>query len=213
MQKPPKTHKNGRHKSRRGLFRALIVAAGLGISAAIGGVAAVIGAYYYVAPALPAAETIRDIPLQIPLRIYSRDGHLISEIGERRRVLVGFDEVPPHVVAAFVAAEDQRFWVHPGIDYRGILRALFQLVLTGNIESGGSTLTQQLARSYFLSLDQTIERKFKEASLAVRIENEFTKEQIMALFLNKMFFGQRAYGVAAAAQVYFNKPLENISIA
>ena len=213
MQKPPKTHKNGRHKSRRSLIRALIVAAGLGISATIGGVAAVIGAYYYVAPALPAAETIRDIPLQIPLRIYSRDGHLISEIGERRRVLVSYDEVPPHVVAAFVAAEDQRFWVHPGIDYRGILRALFQLVLTGNIESGGSTLTQQLARSYFLSLDQTIERKFKEASLAVRIENEFTKEQIMALFLNKMFFGQRAYGVAAAAQVYFNKPLENISIA
>jgi penicillin-binding protein 1A len=181
----------------------------------VGGVAAVIGAYYYVAPALPAAETIRDIPLQIPLRIFSRDGRLISEIGERerRRVLITYDEVPSHVVNAFVAAEDQRFWVHPGIDYRGILRALFQLISTGNIESGGSTLTQQLARSYFLSLDQTIERKFKEASLAVRVENEFTKEQIMALFLNKMFFGQRAYGVAAAAQVYFNKPLKDISIA
>ena len=189
------------------------MAAGLGISATIGGVAAVIGAYYYVAPALPAAETIRDIPLQIPLRIFSRDGHLISEIGERRRVLITFDELPAHVINAFVAAEDQRFWVHPGIDYRGILRALFQLVSTGSIESGGSTLTQQLARSYFLSLDQTIERKFKEASLAVRIENEFSKEQIMALFLNKMFFGQRAYGVAAAAQVYFNKQLENINVA
>jgi len=151
--------------------------------------------------------------LQIPLRIFSRDGHLISEIGERRRVLVTYDEVPAHVVNAFVAAEDQRFWEHPGIDYRGILRALFQLVSTGNIESGGSTLTQQLARSYFLSLDQTGERKFKEASLAVHIESEFSKEQIMALFLNKMFFGQRAYGVAAAAQVYFNKPLKDINVA
>jgi len=194
-------------------LRWLIIVAGLGISATIGSVAAVIGAYYYVAPALPAAEMIRDIPLQIPLRIFSRDGYLISEIGERRRVLITYDDVPAHVVNAFVAAEDQRFWVHPGIDYRGILRALFQLVSTGDIESGGSTLTQQLARSYFLSLDQTAERKFKEASLAVRIEKEFTKEQIMALFLNKMFFGQRAYGVVAAAQVYFNKPLEDINAA
>jgi len=213
MNNPQKPHKNGRHKSRKKLVRWLIVVVGLGISATIGGAAAVIGAYYYVAPALPAAETIRDIPLQIPLRIFSRDGHLISEIGERRRVLVTFDEVPTHVVNAFVAAEDQRFWLHPGIDYRGILRALFQLLSTGDIESGGSTLTQQLARSYFLSLDQTIERKFKEAALAVRIEKEFSKEQILALFLNKMFFGQRAYGVAAAAQVYFNKPLDDLSIA
>jgi len=213
MNKLQKPHKNGRRNSRRRLARWLILVVGLGISATIGGVAAVIGAYYYVAPALPAAETIRDIPLQIPLRIFSRDGRLISEIGERRRVLVTFDEVPAHIVNAFVAAEDQRFWVHPGIDYRGILRALFQLLSTGDIESGGSTLTQQLARSYFLSLDQTIERKFKEAALAVRIEKEFTKEQIMALFLNKMFFGQRAYGVAAAAQVYFNKSLKDLNIA
>jgi len=213
MHSPSKSNKNGRHRSHNRPLRWLIVVAGLGISATIGAVAAVVGAYYYVAPALPAAETIRDIPLQIPLRIFSRDGYLISEIGERRRVLITFDDVPAHVVNAFVAAEDQRFWTHPGIDYRGILRAFFQLVSTGNIESGGSTLTQQLARSYFLSLDQTIERKFKEASLAVRIENEFSKEQIMALFLNKMFFGQRAYGVAAAAQVYFDKSLEDINIA
>lgn len=213
MQSPQRTHKNGRHKTASRVVPWLICALGFGICATIGATAAVIGAYYYVAPALPAAETIRDIPLQIPLRIFSRDGHLISEIGERRRVLITYDELPPHVVNAFVAAEDQRFWAHPGIDYRGILRALFQLISTGNIESGGSTLTQQLARSYFLSLDQTIERKFKEASLAVRIENEFNKEQIMALFLNKMFFGQRAYGVAAAAQVYFDKPLADINIA
>jgi penicillin-binding protein 1A len=213
MQKPSKPNKKAGHKSPRRWLRWLVLAAGLGLTATLGGVAAIIGAYYYVAPGLPAAETIRDIPLQIPLRIFSRDGYLISEIGERRRILVTYDEVPKHVVDAFVAAEDQRFWVHPGIDYRGILRAVFQLISTGNIESGGSTLTQQLARSYFLNLDQTIERKFKEASLAVRIEREFTKEQIMALFLNKMFFGQRAYGVSAAAQVYFNKDLQDISVA
>ncbi|MDH3265875.1 MAG: transglycosylase domain-containing protein, partial [Gammaproteobacteria bacterium] len=214
MQNPSKSHKNGRHKSRRRHLRWLIPATGLAISAAIGAVAAVIGAYYYVAPALPAAQTIRDIPLQIPLRIFSRDGYLISEIGERRRVLVTFDDVPKHVIDAFVAAEDQRFWVHPGLDYRGIMRALFRLATSGSASGGGgSTLTQQLARSYFLSLDQTAERKFKEAALAIRIEDEFTKQQIMALFLNKMFFGQRAYGVAAAAQVYFDKPLKDVNIA
>jgi penicillin-binding protein 1A len=200
------------HKSRRGLWRLLIVAAGLGVLLTIAGVTGVIGAYFYVAPGLPAAQTIRDIPLQIPLRVFSRDGHLVEEIGQRRRILVTFDDVPEHVVNAFIAAEDQRFFVHPGIDYRGILRALSQLVMTGDIASGGSTLTQQLARSYFLSLEQTAARKFKEAALAVRIEQEFTKEQIMELFLNKMFFGQRAYGVAAAAQVFFNKPLADINV-
>ncbi len=212
MQTDTKTHKNGRHTSRKKAWRWVALVAGLGTAAAIGTVAATIGAWYYVAPSLPAAETIRDIPLQIPLRIYSRDGYLIEEIGERRRILVTYDDVPEHVVNAFVAAEDRRFWVHPGVDYVGILRAIMQLVTTGGVEAGGSTLTQQLARSYFLSLDRTLERKFKEGALAVRIEQEFSKQQIMALFLNKMFFGQRAYGVAAAAQVYFNKPLKDLDL-
>jgi penicillin-binding protein 1A len=213
MQRPNTPRKQTRHKSHRGLWRALIVVVGLGLLGGIAGVAGVVGAYYYVAPGLPAAETIRDIPLQIPLRIFSRDGHLIEEIGQRKRILITYDDVPAHVINAFIAAEDQRFFVHPGIDYRGILRALSQLLVTGDIASGGSTLTQQLARSYFLSLEQTAERKFKEASLAVRIEQEFTKEQIMELFLNKMLFGQRAYGVAAGAQVYFNKQLADLNIA
>jgi len=133
MQKPSKANNKTRHKSPRRWLRWLVLATGLGLTATLGGVAAVIGAYYYVAPGLPAAETIRDIPLQIPLRIFSRDGYLISEIGERRRILVTYDEVPQHVVDAFVAAEDQRFWVHPGIDYRGILRALFQLISSFSI--------------------------------------------------------------------------------
>ncbi len=186
---------------------------GLGALVVIGGVAGVIGAYHYVKPGLPEAETIQDIPLQVPLRIYSRDGRLIQEIGQRRRMLISYEDVPEHIVNAFIAAEDRRFWEHPGIDYIGVLRALFQLVTTGKVEAGGSTLTQQLARDYFLNLDRTVERKFKEGALAVRLENEFSKEQIMELFLNKMFFGQRAYGVSAAAQVFFGKELDDINVA
>lgn len=194
-------------------MRLLIVVLGLTGLAALGGLAGVIGAYYYVEPSLPKAETIRDIPLQIPLRIFSRDGRLISEIGQRRRVLIRYNDVPKHVVDAFIAAEDRRFFEHPGLDYRGILRGVFQKVTTGTVASGGSTLTQQLARDYFLNLDQTLGRKFREAALAIRIEDEFTKEQIMELFLNKMFFGQRAYGVAAAAQVFFDEELQDVNIA
>jgi len=194
------------------MVRALIVLLGLGVMGGISVTAGVVGAYYFVQPGLPAAETIRDIPLQIPLRIFSRDGYLISEIGERRRILVTYDELPQHVVDAFVAAEDQRFFEHPGVDYRGVLRAIVEGITTGD-PTGGSTLTQQLARDYFLTRERRLTRKLREAFLAWKIEQEFTKEQIMALFLNKMFFGQRAYGVAAASQVFFNKNLGDIDVA
>ena len=212
MHKSTEKKSNSRHIRRHKLIRALIVALGLGAIGGVGVTAGVIGAYYYVQPGLPPAETIRDIPLQIPLRIFSRDGYLISEIGERRRILVTYDELPQHVVDAFVAAEDQRFFVHPGVDYRGVLRAIVEGITTGD-PTGGSTLTQQLARDYFLTRERRFTRKLREAFLAYKIEQEFTKEQIMALFLNKMFFGQRAYGVAAAAQVYFNKDLADINAA
>ncbi len=194
------------------MIRALIVMLGLGAIGGIGATAGVIGAYYFVQPGLPPAETIRDIPLQIPLRIFSRDGYLISEVGERKRILVTYDELPQHVVDAFVAAEDQRFFLHPGVDYRGVLRAIVEGIMTGD-PTGGSTLTQQLARDYFLTRERRFTRKLREAFLAYKIEQEFTKEQIMALFLNKMFFGQRAYGVAAASQVFFNKDLADINVA
>lgn len=195
--------------SRRLSWLALVLGAGLTGSAAI--VATVIGAYLYVEPGLPEAETIREIPLQIPLRIYSRDGRLIEEVGERRRELIDYEDLPQHVIDAFIAAEDRRFFEHPGIDYQGILRAAFRLAASGEISGGGSTLTQQLARDYFLTREQVFTRKIREAFLAYKIEQEFTKEEIFALFVNKMFFGQRAYGVAAAAQVYFGKPLEEIN--
>jgi penicillin-binding protein 1A len=213
MQYTTKSRQRMSPQTRHRLLRALVLLVGLGSTITIGGIAGVIGAYYYASPALPAAETIRDIPLEVPLRIFSRDGFLISEVGERKRIPVTFEDVPEHVVQAFVAAEDRRFFVHHGIDYRGVMRAVTQLALTGEISGGGSTLTQQLARSYFLSLEQSFVRKMREAFLAYRIEQEFSKEQIMTFFLNKMFFGQRAYGVAAASQVYFNKNLRDINIA
>jgi penicillin-binding protein 1A len=184
---------------------------GLSIAGAVAVSATVIGAYLYVKPGLPEAQTIREIPLQIPLRIYSRDGRLIEEIGERRRILVEYEELPQHVIEAFIAAEDRRFFEHPGIDYQGILRAAVRWAASGEISGGGSTLTQQLARDYFLTREQVLSRKIREAFLAYKIEQEFTKEEIFALFVNKMFFGQRAYGVAAAAQVYFNKTLDQIN--
>ncbi len=142
MQENAKLNMKARHKSAPRLARILVLAVGLGLVGTIAGVASIIGAYYYVQPGLPEADTIRDIPLQMPLRIFSRDGHLISEIGQRRRGLITYDEVPEHVVKAFIAAEDRRFFEHPGVDYRGILRAFAQLALTGEISSGGSTLTQ-----------------------------------------------------------------------
>jgi penicillin-binding protein 1A len=197
----------------RRVLRWLTLLAGLGTMTAIGIVGGVIGAYSYVAPSLPQAETIKEIPLQIPLRIFSRDGRLIEEVGERRRFLVDYEDIPPYVVDAFVAAEDNRFFEHPGIDYQGILRAGLQLVSTGKIRSGGSTITQQLARDYFLTREELFTRKLHEVFLAYQIEKQFSKEEIMALFLNKMFFGQRAYGVAAAAQVFYGKSLQEINIA
>lgn len=200
--------RNSRRRSRW-----FVLLGGLTLIGTLAVTSAVIGAYYYVEPELPPAETIRRIPLQIPLRIFSRDGRLIEEVGERRRILVSYDDLPQHVVEAFVAAEDRRFFTHPGIDYQGILRAGTRLLRTGEISGGGSTLTQQLARDYFLTREQLFTRKLREAFLAYKIEQEFSKQEIMALFINKMFFGQRAYGVAAAAQVYFGKGLQDINIA
>jgi penicillin-binding protein 1A len=133
MQSKAKSHKNRGHTSRKRHARWFVALAGISLIGAISGVAGVIGAYYFVAPGLPAAETIRDIPLQVPLRIFSRDGFLISEIGERRRIPVTYDDLPEHVVHAFIAAEDRRFFEHPGIDYQGILRSFVRLLQSGEI--------------------------------------------------------------------------------
>jgi penicillin-binding protein 1A len=197
----------------RSFTRILAGLAGTMVILALCVTAGVIGAYHYTLASLPEAATIRDIPLQIPLRVYSRDGRLIAEIGEQRRIPVDYEQIPEHVVQAFLAAEDDRFFEHPGIDYQGVLRAGLNFLATGSRSQGGSTITQQLARDYFLSRERLFTRKIREAFLAWKIEQEFSKEEILAMFLNKMFFGQRAYGVAAASRVYFNKNLDEINAA
>ena len=195
------------------LFRLIPILTGALATLAIGVTAAGFAAYYYLQPGLPSADTIRDVELQIPLRVYSRDGRLIAQLGEKRRTPIRFDDIPAVVVSAFLAAEDDRFFEHPGFDYQGIVRAGVNLLLTGSRSQGGSTITQQLAREYFLTRDRTFVRKARELILAIQIESEFSKQEILALYLNKIFLGQRAYGVAAAAEVYFGESLDELSVA
>jgi penicillin-binding protein 1A len=169
--------------------------------------------YYYLAPTLPEVAQLRDVHLQVPLRIYTRDGRLLAQIGEQRRIPVRFEEVPKQVVNAFLAAEDDRFFSHGGIDTTGLVRALIVTAATGEARQGGSTITMQLARNMFLTPEKQLRRKLREIFLAFRIESEFSKQEILTLYLNKIFLGERAYGVAAAAEVYYGKDLQELSIA
>jgi penicillin-binding protein 1A len=194
------------------LVRSLPILAALGLTGALIVLAIMTSAYYYLMPSLPSAETLRDVELQTPLRVYSRDGRLMAQLGEKRRTPVVYDDVPEIVVQAFLAAEDDRFFEHPGFDYQGITRAAFNLILTGSRSQGGSTITQQLARVYFLTRERSFIRKAKELILALQIEREFSKEEILSLYLNKIFLGQRAYGVGAAAEVYFGKSLSELNV-
>ena len=162
---------------------------------------------------LPDVETLRDVQLQVPLRVFTRDGKLVSVFGEKRRVPVGIEEVPDALKNAFIAGEDARFYEHPGVDYQGLTRAVVTLATTGEKSVGGSTITQMLARNFFLTLDKTYERKAKEIFLALRIEQEFGKDEILELFLNKILLGHRAYGVGAAAEVYYGKKLDELTLA
>ncbi len=169
--------------------------------------------YYYLAPTLPEVAQLRDVHLQVPLRIYTRDGRLLAQIGEQRRIPVRFEEVPKAVVNAFLAAEDDRFFSHGGIDTWGLMRALAVTAVTHEARQGGSTITMQLARNMFLTPEKELRRKLREIFLAFRIESEFSKQEILTLYLNKIFLGERAYGVAAAAEVYYGKDLPELSIA
>ena len=191
---------------------AYLAAAGLAIGM-LAAVALVAGAYLYLQPSLPSVEAMRQIELQVPLRVYSRDGQMIAQIGEQRRIPVTFDQVPPMVRQAFIAAEDDRFFEHGGFDYQGILRSLAVNLLPGSRLQGASTITQQTARNLFLTQDRTWRRKVQEMFLTYRIEQEFTKEEILGLYLNVIHFGKRAYGVAAAADVYFGKTLDQLTLA
>lgn len=194
-------------------LRITALLAALGAAGLLSGILAMLVAYVYLAPTLPNVAEFRDVKLQVPLRIFTRDGRLMAEFGDKRRIPVSFDDLPQRVVQAFVAAEDDRFFEHPGVDYQGLLRAAIKLVATGGHRGqGGSTITMQLARNLFLIPDKTYRRKFQEIFLSLKMERESTKEEILALYLNKIFLGQRAYGVAAAAEVYFGKTLDDLSL-
>jgi penicillin-binding protein 1A len=171
------------------------------------------GAYQFLEPDLPDAESLRDVRSQLPLMVYSRDGKLIAQIGEQRRIPVAYEEIPQVVLDAFLAAEDDRFFQHPGVDWQGLVRALASNVSAGGVREGGGTITMQLARNTILTSERTLRRKLKEVFTALRLERSFTKHEILTLYLNRIFLGQRAYGVGAAAEVYFDKKVGDLSLA
>ena len=174
---------------------------------------ALAGLYVYLSPQLPSIEGLSDVRLQVPLRIYSSDGSLLGEFGEKRRSPKSLDEIPLRMRQAFLSAEDDRFFEHPGVDYQGILRAVINLISTGERGQGGSTITMQLARNFYLSSEKTYIRKLSEIFLALKIERELSKEKILELYLNKIYLGNRSYGVAAAAQVYYGATLDELTLA
>jgi len=192
------------------LFRWLVV--GFVVSSLLG-VAAIGVAWLVYGRDLPDVESLRDVQLQVPLRVFTADRRLIGVFGEKRRIPVTIEETPECLKQAFIAGEDARFYEHPGVDYQGISRAAWSLLTTGEKSIGGSTITQQLARNFFLTAEKTYTRKIKEIFLALRIERELDKDQILELYINKIFLGYRAYGVGAAAEVYYGKSPEQLTLA
>jgi len=164
-------------------------------------------------PNLPSVETLTDYQPKIPLRVYTADGVLIGEFGEERRSVVRVDEVPALMKLAILAAEDERFYQHTGVDYQGVLRAAYSNLVTGGKTQGASTITMQVARNFFLSREKTLTRKLYEALLAFKIENSLSKDQILEIYINQIYLGQRAYGFGAAAQIYFGKTLSQLNAA
>lgn len=169
-------------------------------------------AYYLLAPKLPDTQTLKQTQLQIPLRLFSSEGELMAEFGEKRRVPVEYKDLPEPLIQAFLAAEDDRFYQHPGVDYQGIIRAAYSLLMTGEKTQGGSTITMQVARNFFLSNEKTYLRKLNEIILALEMEQVLSKQEILTLYMNKIYLGKRAYGVGAAANVYYGRPISELTL-
>jgi penicillin-binding protein 1A len=182
-------------------------------SAMVLGVASLAALYLYLEPKLPSIEGLSDVQLQVPLRIYSAEGALMAEYGEKRRTPKKIKDIPEKLRQAFLAAEDDRFYHHPGVDCQGILRAVVHLLKTGERGQGGSTITMQLARNFYLSREKTYARKLNEIFLALKIEQQLSKDNILELYLNKIYLGNRAYGVSAASRVYYGKKMKNLGLA
>jgi len=171
------------------------------------------GAFLYLSPNLPSVDSLRSIQLQIPLRVYSADDKLIAEFGEMRRSPIRFEDIPQEFIHALLAAEDDNFANHYGVDITGLMRAATQLLKSGQIQTGGSTITMQVAKNYFLTSERSFSRKINEILLALQIERELSKNEILELYVNKIYLGNRAYGIEAASQVYYGKPIAELSIA
>ena len=185
----------------------------LAIAGAASGVLIICGTVLYLMPKLPEVDTLREMQLQTPLRIYSQDRKLIAEFGEKRRTPLTYEQMPQDAIKAVIAAEDDRFFEHSGVDITSLSRAVLELVKTGRIQSGGSTITMQVAKNFFLSHEKKFIRKFNEILLALQIEQSLSKQDILELYLNKIFLGNRAYGLAAAAEVYYGKDVGELNLA
>ncbi|WP_052063411.1 penicillin-binding protein 1A [Nitrincola sp. A-D6] len=196
----------------RKLFTLLKVFVGLSLFIIVLIIAGAFFALHQYKPNLPDVHELRDVRFQIPLRIFSADGKLMAEYGEQRRIPISYTEIPDTLRHAILAAEDSRFYEHSGIDIKGLSRAAFELISSGEIQSGGSTITMQVAKNFFLSPERTFVRKFNEIILSLRIEQVLSKEEILELYVNKIYLGQRAYGVQAAANIYYGKDISELSL-
>jgi penicillin-binding protein 1A len=176
-------------------------------------VAAILFVFLVLVPELPAIDNLQDTEYQVPLRIFDKNEFLLAEYGEHRRIPVKYEDIPKKIEQAFLAAEDDQFWEHAGVDPLALMAAAFELVTTGHKTRGGSTITMQVARNFFLSTEKTYSRKLNEILLALKIEKDLDKKTILELYLNKIYLGKRAYGVVAAAQVYYGKTLQELTLA
>jgi len=183
------------------------------LAGAVAGAVLILGLLVVLAyPNLPELGALTAYQPKVPLRIYSAEGTLIGEFGEERRAVVSISEVPSQLKNAIIAAEDERFYQHPGIDYIGVLRAAYANLVAGGRRQGASTITMQVARNFFLSSEKTLTRKLYEALLAFKIEHSLSKEQILELYVNQIYLGQRSYGFGAASQMYFGKALDQLNL-
>lgn len=210
---PSNTTDNRSPKPRRWIKKLLLWLVGLGLFFAAAGAAGLVALYFYISEGLPKIESLADYRPPTITEVFSDDGEKIAEFYKERRIVIPLEEMPQMLVDAFIAAEDARFWQHQGIDYQGIIRAFFKNIEAGAIVQGGSTITQQVTKSFFLSPERSYRRKLREAILAYRISKVFTKEEVLYLYLNQIYLGHGAYGVEAAAQNYFGKSARDLTLA
>jgi len=196
----------------RRLYQLFLTLLTLFLTIALFSVITITSVYYYLEPKLPEVDVLKDVQLQVPLRVYSADNKLMAEFGEMKREPIQYNDIPEQLIQAVISAEDESFFLHPGVDYKGILRAVVHLIKTGTKGQGGSTITMQVARNFFLTRDKTYIRKVNEIFLSLKIEKELSKQEIMQLYMNKIYLGHRSYGIAAAAKVYYGKPLDSLSL-